>query len=139
MSTQPNAPVPPGKRAGLATLVLHHSVTVIILVLFIGIGVWSYLTFQKTDFFVQVDRDDLQARLTPPLIEAQRQRIEMAIATSYRLEDRYPASLQELVDRGLLLQSDLYYPSATELWLYSRGVDSFELTLQLPEGDTASP
>ncbi|RAL23611.1 hypothetical protein DL240_05480 [Lujinxingia litoralis] len=140
MSLSPGAvPPSPGRPSGLAVLVLHHSVTVVILVLFIGIGVWSYLTFQKTDFFVAVDRDNLQAQLSPPLLEAQRQRIDMALQVYARIHEHYPANLRELVDQGLLLPSDLYYPAGSELWAYQRDVDSFELTLILSQGDPASP
>ena len=125
------APTP--RKNGLAALVIHHSITVLILVLFLALGVWGYLTFQSTDFFASVDRSEFEAELRPALVEAQHQRLEVALHVANHLNGRYPGRLAELVEMGLLLESDLYYPSGGLQWLYTRQGDSFTLELAMPE------
>lgn len=114
-------------KTGFAVLIVHHSVTVIILVLFLSLGVWGYLTFRNTDFFTTVDRSELNDQIRPPVIEAQRQRLVFAIQVFAHLHDRYPARLEELVETGLLLPSDLVYPGNSVHWNYQRGPDGFSL------------
>lgn len=121
-------------RAGLATLILHHSITVLILILFVWLGTWAYLNFQKTDFFATVDRAAIEDGLRPTLEASQKQRLEVALQVYHHLESRYPGRLTELVDAGLLFESDLYYPQGPSQWLYERSGDSFILERQhLPE------
>lgn len=122
-------PVP---KAGLATLVLHHSITALILILFLALGVWGYLTFRTDDFFASVDRAEFEAELRPPLVEAQRQRLVMAIEVANLLHGQYPRNLEELVEQGLLQDSDLYYPRGREQWVYNRFGDGFTLDRQDP-------
>ena len=132
MSTPPPSPRPPEQQArsrpGVTTLIIHHSITVLILVLFLSLGTWAFLTYRSTEFFATVDRAEFQAQLRPPLVEAQRQRITAAIHVFDHLHDRHPTQLQELVDAGLLLASDLYYPQQRLLWDYQSLSDGFLLT-----------
>ncbi len=124
---QPSEKIPPPKKTSVATLLLHHSITVLILSLLLGLGVWSYLNFKNADFFATVDRQALRAHIEPPLIEAQRQRITNAVEISTLLHNRPPARLDDLVDQGLLLPSDLYYPRANPLWHYERHPEGYTL------------
>ena len=113
--------------AGLLTIVVHHSITVLILVLLLGIGVWSYLNFQETEFFATVDREARDSALHPPLDRAQKQRIETSLEVYSLLHDRYPNNLDELVSAGLLVPSDLYYPRGRDSWTYERHGDEYAL------------
>lgn len=118
---------PTPQKTGLATLILHHSITVLILILVLALGVWSYLNFQGTEFFAAIDRAGFEAELHPALDEAQRQRLNSAIETYGLLNDRYPTHLDDLLDAGLLLPSDLYYPRGPDSWSYERHSDGFSL------------
>jgi hypothetical protein len=131
----PGKNVPPPRKAGIATLLLHHSITVLILILLLGLGVWSYLNFQHADFFATVDRQALRTHIEPPLIEAQQQRITNAIEVSTLLNNRPPPALDDLVDQGLLLPSDLYYPRANPLWHYERHPEGYALRFVGDETD----
>lgn len=117
---------------GLGAVVLHHTVTALMLVLILALGVWAYLTFRKADFFEGPDQESV-SRLDHYGTLAQGQRIRFALRVYYRLDGRYPANLQELVDRGLLLQSDLYYPSREEGYGYERTGSGYRLRLGLDE------
>ena len=116
-----------GPPAGVATLILHHSITVLILVMVIGLGVWSYLNLQSTDLFASVDRAELEAELHPPLTTAQSQRIETAAEVYHLVYDAYPSNLDELVEAGFLLPSDVYYPRGHNSWSYERHTEGFTL------------
>ena len=124
---QPTEKIAPPKKASIATLLLHHSITVLILILLLGLGVWSYLNFQQAEFFATVDRQALRAHVEPPLTDAQQARITNAVEVWRLLHNRPPASLDDLVDQGLLLPSDLYYPRARPLWHYERRPEGYTL------------
>ncbi len=121
------------RKVGITTLIVHHSITVLILVLFLGLGVWSYLNFQNTDFFASVDRVELEAQLQPSLESAQQSRLEVALEVYALLNDRYPTRFEELVNAGLLLPSDLYYPRGPQSWLYEPHADGFTLESRPPD------
>ena len=127
----PAAPPPPSRaeRAGapLAALIVHHSITFLILVLFLALGVWAYLTFQDEEFFATVDRQAFEEELRPSQIEAQHQRLDFAIQVARQLTGRTPASLDELVEMGFLLESDLYYPRGPNQWVFERTPDGYIL------------
>ncbi|MFU8804932.1 MAG: hypothetical protein ACNA8W_14055 [Bradymonadaceae bacterium] len=121
-------------RDGAVTaMILHHTITLVILSLLIAMGFWSYVTFSTTDFFADVDRMEYGSRMEPYLVEAQRQRITAALEVSYRIHDRYPTTLQGLVEAGLLLPSDLYYPAGRTQWEYRRQDQMYQLTHAKPE------
>lgn len=138
-SAPDNAPAPTSElsassapKTGLLTVIIHHSITVLILVLFLALGVWAYLNVQATEFFSTIDHDDLEARFYPPLEEAQQQRYETALEVYALRHDRYPTRLDELAGTGLLLPSDLYYPRGPEYWTYDTRGDSYVLQLETP-------
>lgn len=116
------------KSRGLGAVVLHHTVTALMLALMIGIGVWSYLTFRETSFFQAAD-ESATSRVTYFAAEAQVERIHTALDTFLRLNGQYPASLDVLVEHGLLLESDLYYPAGKYEYEYERSGDSFTLDI----------
>lgn len=115
------------RNVGLITLVVHHSITVLILVVFLALGVWSYLNFQDSDFFTTVDRAQLEAELQPSLQAAQQTRLEVALEVYSLVHDRYPTRFEELTDTGLLLPSDLYYPQGPASWNYEPHSEGFDL------------
>lgn len=132
----PTADERPSKKTGLLTIIVHHSITVLILVLFLALGVWSYLNLQATEFFTTVDHDELEAELYPPLEHAQKQRLQTAIETYSLRHDRYPRRLSDLTDEaGLLHSSDLYYPRDVEYWAYQAGGEGYSLEMDVPTAD----
>src|SRR5690554_6969035 len=96
------------RRSGMGAVVLHHSVTALMIMLIIALGVWSYLSFRSTDFFQAADRD---SRIGAYVEDAQKARIHFALDVFFRLDGRYPLTLDELVERNLLDPSDLHYPA----------------------------
>lgn len=136
MSQSQPSPSPPSdqsgrdetsKGTGVIALIVHHAITVLILVLVLGLSVWGYLNFQDTEFFATVDTEEFDARLHPPLQRAQTQRLEVALEVYSLVYDSHPVQLRELVDAGLLLPSDLYYPRGSDSWSYERRGDGFRL------------
>ena len=119
---------PPDKPRGIGAVVLHHTVTVLMLVMILAIGVWTFLTFRDSNFFKSPDQTEL-TRTSVYSARAQVRRIESALRVYHRLENAYPADLQALVDRKLLLPSDLHYPSGSVEYEYRRAGNSFELEL----------
>ena len=120
-------------KPGIAELILHHIITVLILVLFVGLGAWSYLNFQSAEFFSSVDQQALQEELQPSLQAAQHSRLQTAIEVYTLLHDRHPPRLDDLVSSGLLMPSDLYYPRGPESWVYEPHSDGFTLSPKPPE------
>lgn len=113
---------------GLGAVVLHHTVTAVMLALIIALGVWAYLTFRNTSFFQSPDAR-VDSRVESYALEAQLQRIHFALSVYFRLDGRYPADLAEVVERGLLLRSDLYYPSGRDRIAYGRTATGYTLEL----------
>ncbi len=137
MNSQPRPADSSSKRApkaSLWTILLHHSVTVIILVLFLAISIWAYLNVQGADFLGQVDHETMESELTPHLQAAQKLRVERALSIYERLENRYPRRLVELEQAGLLLTTDLTYPTDLETWDYSPSGSGYQL--HMPDRDS---
>jgi hypothetical protein len=97
--------------------------------LIIALGVWGYLSFRKTSFFQPADAQ-VDSRVETFVLDAQLQRIHFALGVYFRLDGRYPADLPELAARGLLLPSDLYYPSGAGRYAYKRTASGYTLELQ---------
>src|SRR5690554_7364267 len=64
------------RRSGMGAVVLHHSVTALMIMLIIALAVWSYLSFRSTDFFQAPDRD---SRIAAYVEGAQKDRIHFAL------------------------------------------------------------
>lgn len=122
---------PAQQGQALGAVVLHHTVTAVMLVLVLALSVWAYLTFRNAQFFHTPD-DGADSRVESYLLEAQHQRVEFALSVYYRLEERYPSQLRQLVSRGLLLESDLYYPSGRDRLDYERTADGYSLEIVAP-------
>ncbi|QDG54644.1 hypothetical protein FIV42_29035 [Persicimonas caeni] len=116
------------QSSGFGAVVLHHTVTALMLALILALGVWAYLTFRKTSFFEAPD-DEANTRVEAHALQAQLQRIRFGLGVYFRFDGRYPAALEELVERGLLLPSDLYYPSGTARYDYQRTASGYTLEL----------
>ncbi len=125
MSKQPDK----RKATSLSVIVFHHAITVFILLLLLGVGVWSYLTFSKSSFFVPGNTSNTPPAAHTHIVQAQLKRIATTLETFEVIHERYPARLEELVDAGLLLPSDLYYPLASNSYHYARYQQSYELSL----------
>ncbi len=123
------APQPANNKGALGAVVLHHTVTALMLVLILALGVWAYLTFRKTSFFQPPDAR-AHTRVDAYALLAQRQRIRFALGVYFRLDGRYPRSLDELVQRGLLLPSDLYYPAGEGHFRYRRTASGYALEIE---------
>ncbi len=122
-----------GAKTSLATLIFHHSITVLILLLFVVLGAWGYLNLHTTEFFGTIDRAALEAQLQPTLETAQQQRLHHALEVYALLHDRYPSQFGELVNAGLLLPSDPYYPRGPDGWLYEPHSEGFTLEMRSHE------
>ena len=123
------ADAPENKARGLGAVVLHHTVTAFMLALMLAIGVWAYLTFRDTSFFQSAD-ESATSRVSYHAAVAQKHRIESALEVHVRLHEKYPPSLDILVERGLLLESDLYYPSDAFEYDYKRVGDGYTLDIK---------
>jgi hypothetical protein len=114
MSAQQPAPQPPSNAASSTTplraLVIHHVITLMLVVGALALGVWSYLTFRKRDFFYDGARGQVSP-LEQHLERSQRARISLAVNAYYQLHNNWPLSLEQLIEEGLLESSDLRYPS----------------------------
>lgn len=116
------------RQSGMGAVILHHSVTALMIMLIIALAVWSYLSFRNTDFFEAPSQD---TRVGSYVEGAQKQRIHFALDVFYRLDGRYPLTLDELVERNLLEPSDLSYPakstSTHSSYLYKRTPKKYTL------------
>lgn len=121
------------RQSGMGAVILHHSVTALLIMLVIALAVWSYLSFRNTDFF---EAPTQNSRLGSYVEGAQKQRIHFALDVYYRLDGRYPLTLDELVERQLLQPSDLYYPATAptsgEQYVYERVQDTYTLEFARP-------
>ncbi|MBA2662616.1 MAG: hypothetical protein H0U74_10005 [Bradymonadaceae bacterium] len=115
------------KHSNAGVVVFHHSITIFLLLLLLGVGTWSYLTFNKSSFFTTGAVNARAATYHAHLVEAQLYRISTALEVAYVVQERYPAQLDELVEMGLLLPSDLYYPLGIQGYDYARDQKSYRL------------
>jgi hypothetical protein len=110
---------------GVGAVVVHHVVTFLQVVMVLGLGAWSYVTYKNTDAFVAPRAGERNA-LEPYVVESQLQRIEAALRVYEALNEKYPVTLDVLVDEGLLLPSDVAYPSRVA-YRYQRFGEGFKL------------
>lgn len=130
------------RRSGVGAVVLHHTVTALMIILILSLGIWSYLSFRNTGFFQQPDLSE-SFRLEDHAAAAQKQRLEFALEVFQRLDGRYPMNLEELVERNLILPSDLGYPPSPgdqkARFIYRRDADTYTLTWTRSAEETAPP
>jgi len=117
---------------GLGAVVVHHTVTALLLILLVALGTWSYLTFRGTSF---LDMPDAKERATFETfaVDSQVQRIRFALEVYDRLYEKYPATLETLVDEGLLQPDDVYYPPGDVRYVYQRVGNDYRLAVTREE------
>ncbi len=113
----------PGDDAG--TVVVHHVVTALLIGACLAIGTWTYLTYKSTSFFAPV-ADGSDKSLQPYMIKAQSDRLHKAIQVYYKINAKYPASLDDVVAEKILEPSDPYYPPNSE-FRYRKLASSYSL------------
>ena len=115
--TSPSPPAPssgedPPQRGAIAALILHHTVTVLLLVGALALGIWGYLTYRRGGLSMTAA---VSAQAPPSqrhLIASQIARLELAAETSRQLYQSAPLKLEALIDQGLISRDDLSYPSS---------------------------
>lgn len=118
----------------MRTAVVHHVVTAFLVAMVLAVGTWTYLTFRSSDI---LEGDVFDGGLTlkaplyaTPAADAQLRRYQFALDVFFKLHERYPPSLDALVEAGLLDPSDLNYPpDKASRFEYERVGDSYRLTL----------
>ncbi len=129
--------VPSGKN-GVGAVVVHHSISVVLLVLITAIGTWAFLTYRHTGLVTRADRQ-APSFYQPYAVDAQQQRLAFALEVYQRLNDRYPSDLASLVDAGLLQASDLHYPPGRTQIQYRRTSSEYRLDVVAPAPEAAPP
>lgn len=97
------------KKSSTGALVLHHAITALLVLGVLSLGVWSYLTFSKENFFYE--SQDKSSSLQLYLADSQRSKLQLAVDTYREMHGSIPISLDALVGQGLVDASDLSYPS----------------------------
>jgi len=113
--------------SGSGAVVIHHVVTVVLIIACFAIGTWSYLTFKSTSFFLPV-KDGSEKSLKPYLVKSQEDRLRRAINVYYKMNGNYPSSLDDIVDDKILVPSDPYYPPNSE-FRYEKLASSYALEI----------
>lgn len=133
-------------RSTLTTL-LHHAVTALIVAVLLGIGVWLYLRFGAPPTQTAATGSDgaaSTAALSPDSLgqargASGRLRVERALEVARLTGEKYPENLTFLLREGLLVHTDLYYPSGDPKFEYRRDAENFVLdTLQNAGHDGAA-
>ncbi len=94
----------------LGALILHHTVTALLLVGALALGIWGYLTYSKGGF-TYAQAPTAQSATQRYLIASQERRLTLAAQTYRTIHQSPPLTLDVLVEDGLLDASDLTYPS----------------------------
>lgn len=125
------------EEGSVGVVVVHHLVTAMLVVMALALGTWGYLTFRKASFF------ELPNRQVSPFersaVDAQVDRFHFALDVYFDLYNKYPASLDELVDEGLLQSSDLRYPPGSSTILYRRSADTYQIIVERKFVKTMNP
>ena len=118
--------------SSLGALILHHSVTVILVIAMLVLGVWGYITFRKGDFFYTPEETGSSTQRY--LVASQLQRIELAANAYSKIHESPPMSLESLVEEGLLTQKDLSYPSPDITYELRLDGDDIKVVYKLERG-----
>lgn len=130
-------PAPGPKSKGTGAVVVHHAVTFLQIVMVLGFGTWTYLTFRNADFFTTSQLTQ-SSPLEPYAVANQIQRISLGLRVHEALNERLPSTLNPLVDDHVLLPSDIAHPKGQQ-YAYTPLGDNFSLTAIEPveSGDAA--
>lgn len=113
----------PSEKTG--TVVIHHVVTIVLIVACFAIGTWAYLTFKSTSFFVPVKAGS-EKSLQPYMVKAQSDRLHKAINVYFIMNDKFPASLDDVVAEKILSPTDPFYPPNSE-FRYEKLANTYSL------------
>lgn len=125
-------------RQKAGAVVIHHLVTAALILFVLVMAGYGWLAFRElsaTDFDHRVEVTSFESAR----IQAHRHRIEFALSVYFLLNERYPASLDLLVDDGLLLLDDLEYAGGPVELEYERMSNAYELRIRWLPGDQAAP
>ena len=109
---------------GVARTIMHHTITLVLILGVLGLGAWIFLNFRSS----KVPRAEAFATvstLESDAISGQLKRIRFALEVHRRAQNAYPLTLEELVEKKYLLDSDLTYPAVT--YRYLKKSRSYEL------------
>lgn len=112
-------------KNGVGAVVVHHVVTFLQVVLILGLLAWSYVTF-KSASFLDKSASQTSHELESYVIEGQMQRIDQALRVYEALNEKFPVTLELLVEEGYLAPSDLRYPRGAS-YSYQRFGEGFKL------------
>ena len=118
--------------SSIGALIGHHSVTVILVVAMLVLGVWGYITFRKNDFFYTPEETGSSTQRY--LVASQLQRIELAADAYQKIHESPPISLDSLVEEGLLTSKDLNYPSRDITYELQIDGSDIKITYKLERG-----
>lgn len=118
--------------SSIGALIVHHSVTVILVVAMLVLGVWGYITFRKNDFFYTPEETGSSTQRY--LVASQLQRIELAADAYQKIHESPPISLDSLVEEGLLTSKDLNYPSRDITYELQIDGSDIKITYKLERG-----
>ncbi len=114
MSTQPDPNAPAEETSSgsnLRTAILNHVVTTLLIVSTLSFAIWSYFNFREGDFFYEPSRQDESRTMQRYLVASQIHRFGFATQAYEAIHNAPPQSMEDLVAEGLILESDLTYPS----------------------------
>jgi hypothetical protein len=143
MSTQPdpNAPAEETPGSPLRTAILNHVVTTVLIVSSVSFAIWSYFNFQAGDFFYEPSQQDESRTMQRYLVASQLHRFDFAAQAYEAIHNAPPQSMEDLVAEGLILESDLTYPSPRITYSVTLEEDQAVVTAavaQAPEEPEAS-
>lgn len=128
--TPPEAKEQKKRSSGaLGALILHHTITVALVIAVLGLSVWSYVTFRKQSFFYTPEQSVSSTQRY--LIASQLHRLELAARAYKDIHDANPVSLEALVEEGLLTRTDLSYPSRQVSYSLRNKGENFEIEYTL--------
>ena len=128
-----------GETGEMRVAAVHHVVTAFLVVMIIGVGLWTYLAFRSADIIAPDGATLTKAPFESASSEAQVDRLHFALRVYFRLYEKYPPTLEELVAEGLLTASDLQYPLGEATIAYERSGDTYQLTLERELPAAAQP
>ena len=106
---------PPEEPQGpsLGATILHHLITTALIVGTISFALWTYFNFRSGDFFYEPpsQEDAVDTSMQRYLVASQIQRFEFAAQAYLAIHNAPPQSMDDLITEGLILDSDLTYPS----------------------------
>lgn len=118
-------------------VVVHHMVTIVLIIACFAIGTWAYLTFKSTSFFVPVEEGSKKS-LQPYMIKAQSDRLHKAIDVYYKTNDKYPNSLEDIVAEKILKDTDPFYPPNSE-FRYEKLANTYSLEVVITTVEDPTP